>query len=171
MSEVDIPAVVAELQAEVARRRRSGDYPQGLEHQMESAFAQLMLATDRHEIDTTRFAAAIDDVATAIAAVGGQPGVTSRVPGGSQVHAATARMVSRHTTHLADRVRELGDTVYAALQEAKRLAEAQQAADERQLVDILANVQDRLAVLDSVVDSVRDLDDRLAALEAVAAHS
>lgn len=171
MSEVDIPAVVAELQAEVGRRRRNGDYPQGLEHQMETAFAQLMLATDRHEIDTSGFAAKIDDVAAAIASIDGQAGVTSRLPGGTQVHAATARLVSRHTTHLADRVRELGDAVHAALQEAKRLADAQQAADERQLVDVLAAVQDRLAVLDSIVDTVRDLDERLAALEAVAPPS
>jgi hypothetical protein len=168
VSEVDIPALVAELRGEVSQRRRNGDYPQGLEHQMETAFAQLMLATDRHEISTDRFDRLIDDVATASAAVGGHPGQTSRVPGGSQVHAATSRLVQRHTTHLADRVREFGDAVLAALRESKRLADAQQAADQRQLVDILADVRDRLAVLDSLVDTARDLDERLAALEAAA---
>lgn len=170
MSEVDIVAIVRDLQSEVARRRRSGDYPQGLEHQMETAFAQLMLATDRHEIDTDRLAMLVEGVAAATAAVGGQPGTSSRVPGGNQIHAATSRLVSRHTTHLADHVRELGHAVHAALQEAKRLADAQQAADQRQLVDIIADVYDRLAVLDSIVDALRDLDDRLAALEA-APHS
>jgi hypothetical protein len=42
---------------------------------------------------------------------------------------------------------------------------AQQSADERQLLDVLAGVLDRLAVIDHLVEVLGDLDARVAAIE------
>lgn len=165
MGHVDIDTVVAELKERIADRQRAGDYPEGMEQQLESEFAAMMRAVDRSEIDTEHLNHLVTVAGDAVNRVAADAGVTSRVPGGSQAHAAAARLVRRHTGPLAESVRALGNTVVEALEESRRLFDAQRSADERQLLDALAGVLDRLAVLDHVVEITRDLDERVARLE------
>ena len=51
------------------------------------------------------------------------------------------------------------------LAEIRRLLEAQGAADERQLLDVLSGVMDRLAVIDHLVELTTDLERRMTQLE------
>jgi hypothetical protein len=167
MSNVDLDVVLDELRAKITERRRLGQYPEGMEQQLESEFAHMMRAIHRDEVDTTRLNHLVEAVGHSVHAVDAVvPAPDSRYPGGSAVHSATARMVQRHTGQLASSVREFGGAVTSALDETRRLVEAQRSADERQLLDAISGVLDRLAVLDHLVEIARDLDDRMAAIEA-----
>ncbi len=165
MPDVDVDEIVATLRERIADRRAAGDYPIGLEQQLESEFQGMLRAIDRHEIDTEKLGALVQSVIVAAHEMRLDAATDSRVPGGSTAHYATARVVSRHITPLAESVRDLGVSVAEALDEVRRLVQAQSAADERQLLDVLAGVMDRLAVIDHLVELTTDLERRVTQLE------
>jgi hypothetical protein len=165
LSHVDLQEILAQLNASIAARRLSGDYPEGLEQQLEAEFDAMMKAINRDEIDTEQLSALVDVVRTAVHGVGYEVGTGSRVPGGAILHKSAARVVQRQTGPLAESVRTLGLTVADALTETLHLLEAQRSADERQLLDVISGVLDRLAVLDHLVEIARDLESRVAVLE------
>lgn len=166
MQPIDIDGLVDELQARVARRRASGDYPPGLEAQLEAQFAAIMRATHRHVADTDALRGIVVDVDAAAAGLRAVVATSSRLPGGGTVHATAARLVQRHTGALAESMRSIAGDLSAGLTEVARLIDAQRSADERQLQDVIASILDRIALLDSLSDAVIDLERRLAALEA-----
>jgi hypothetical protein len=168
VDEVDVGAVVADLQRRVAARRAAGDYPPGLEEQLEAEFKIIMGAVHRDEIGTSDLQRRVWAVASSTHAVRSNAESSSRVPGGSVVHSATSKLVQRHTGLLADSVRVLGHEIAAALQEVVRLFEVQRHADERQLNEVIASLIDRLAVVDHLADAVVDLERRLDLLESKA---
>jgi hypothetical protein len=162
---IDVDALVADLQASINARRLAGDYPPGLEEQLEAEFDQIMRSVRRDEIDTTELATLIERVGVATQQVTTQTDHGSRVPGGAAVHSAASRLIRRHTTKLSDSVRSLGSEITEALHEVHRLFDEQRQADERQLNEVISSLIDRLAVLDHLVDAVVDLERRMAALE------
>jgi ubiquinone biosynthesis protein UbiJ len=165
MSDVDIESVVAALQERVDARRLAGDYPIGMELQLESEFEGMMRAIDRHEIDTGALARLVQAVVVAAHDMKLDAEADSRVPGGSSVHLTIGRVVKRQINPLAESVRDLGMSVAEALGEMRRLFEAQSSADERQLLDAISGVLDRLAVIDHLVQITIDLEQRIVRLE------
>jgi hypothetical protein len=165
VANIDIETVVSELRERIAARRLAGDYPEGLEEELESEFRGMMRAVDRSEVDTSLLHDRVEEVNSASHRINSDVGLDSRVPGGSAAHAAIGRIVQRHTGPLAESVRGLGFATASALDESRRLFEAQNSADQRQLHDALAGVFDRLAVIDHLSEIVRDLEQRVAQLE------
>ena len=165
MPDVDVDEVVAAINERIAARRAAGDYPIGLEQQLESEFQGMMRAIDRHEIDTETLRSLVQSVIVAAHEMRLETATDSRLPGGAAAHQAAGRIVSRHITPLAESVRDLGVSVASALDEVRRLVQAQSAADERQLLDVLSGVMDRLAVIDHLVELTTDLERRVAQLE------
>lgn len=167
MPDVDVDQIVVTLKERVAARRAGGDYPIGLEQQLESEFQGMMRAIDRHEIDTEQLGTLVQSVIVAAHEMRLGAATDSRVPGGSTAHQAAGRMVSRHITPLAESVRDLGVSIAEALTEMRRLLQAQSAADERQLLDVLSGVMDRLAVIDHLIELTGDLERRVTQMESV----
>jgi hypothetical protein len=165
VTSVDLEAILESLTARIAERRAAGDYPEGLEQQLESEFAGMLRAIERHEIDTDRLDELVVATGDSNREIHSEVATTSRVPGGALIHELTGRFVRRHTDNLAATVRTFGFTVQDALHETRRLFDAQRSADERQLLDALSGVLDRLAVLDHLVEIARDLESRVSALE------
>jgi hypothetical protein len=165
MEEVDVDELLAELERRVDERRRAGQYPEGMERQLEAQFDAMLRAIRRTELDTSTLATLTDEVGRSAEHIGDAPDLESRLPGGSAVHALIGRAVSRHTEGVAASTRVFGDDVRRSLLETRRLIEAQRTADERQLLEVLAGVLDRLAVLDHLVEITRSLESRLADLE------
>jgi hypothetical protein len=161
----ELEAVVADLRSDVARRRAAGEYPPGLEAQLEAEFEAIMRAVHRPEVDTSGILLAVAAVADSARALGAPPATSSRVPGGSAVHDATARLVRRHTVQLAQEVRRLGDDVSAALAAVAVTLDQQRSADERQLKEVVASLLDRVAIIDHLADAVLELEGRVGALE------
>lgn len=165
MSGSDFDDVLAQIDRVVRERRARGDYPTGLEQQLEAEFRGAVRSAHRDDarVDALRSAVASVDVAVHQVDIGSS--TTSRVPLGSLLHGATARIVSRQTGPLAETVRHLGDSIVGALATVAETIAAQQSADERQLLDVLAGVLDRLAVIDHLVEVVGDLEQRVDAIE------
>ena len=163
--DIDVDDLVELLQTRVSARRASGDYPPGLEEQLEAEFAVIMAALHRNELTTEELGRRVAAVEHTSAGVRALDETSSRVPGGSAVHTAASRIVARHTNQLADSVRQLGVDVARALHEVHHLIDLQRDADERQLSEVISSVLDRLAVLDHVADAVVLLEQRLDRLE------
>jgi hypothetical protein len=162
---VDFDSVLAEIQDRVKARRAAGDYPAGLEAQLEAEFDAIMASVHRDEVSTEELSTRVLAVGHWIAAISGEAPAKSKVLGGAALHGSTARLVRRHTGHLAEGVRAMGLTMHAALEEIVRLLDAQREADERQLREVVANLYDRLAVVDHLVHATADLERRLEAVE------
>ncbi len=165
MKDINIDEVVDALQQRVAERRASGDYPPGLEQQLESEFDLVMSAIHRPEVDTSEAITRIEAVGLATRAIGAPPSIGSRVPGGSALHAATGRLVRRHTSQLADEVRQLGVDTGAALDSLRQVLDRQRSADERQLTEVIGSLHDRVAILDHLANAIIDLENRVLRLE------
>jgi hypothetical protein len=166
VDEIDIDVLVNQLKQRVAKRRLEGDYPVGLEAQLEAEFDLIMAAVHRHEATTAGLGRRVSAVEEATSAVHGSAPTSSRLPGGSTIHAATQRLVHRQTEGLAASVRQLGTAISAALHEVHHMIDVTRSADERQLHQVVAALFDRIAVLDHVADAVVQLEARVAALEA-----
>jgi hypothetical protein len=156
---------LAEIDRVVRERRAEGAYPNGLERQLEAEFRSAVRAAHRATDRSDALRAAVASVDVAVHQVDIGTSTTSRVPLGSLMHGATARLMSRQTGPLAETTRALGESIVSALVAVEAALTAQQSADERQLLDVLAGVLDRLAVIDHLVEVLGDLDARVAAIE------
>ncbi len=165
MEDIDIDALVGELQERVAVRRAAGDYPPGLEEQLEAEFKVIMNAVHRGEINTNELIHRVHTVEAAAAAIGDRPKYSSRIPGGRVLHATTGRFVERHTNLLGEHVRKLANDMTLALHEVTHLLDMQREADERQLSEMIGSVLDRLAIVDHLADAVLELERRVRDLE------
>lgn len=158
---MEFESVLAEMRDRVKARRASGEYPPGLEAQLEAEFDAILRSVRRDEVTTEELSSRIAAVGHWIAAVSADGDVDSRLPGGSALHRTVSRIVRRHTNQLADSVRAMGLSVHHALDEVVRVLDAQRSADERQLNEVVGSVFDRLAVLDHLVEAVSDLERRM----------
>lgn len=166
MDEIDVDAIMEDIERRVAVRRAEGAYPLGLEEQLEAEFKYVMAGVHRREVDSSALRHHVDGASRALAGVGATTENSSRLPGGAVVHGATARLISRHIGALAEQTRTFGEQTLEALREVAVLADAQRSADERQLKDVVASLLDRMAVLDHLGAAVLELERRVAELEA-----
>ena len=163
---MELDSVLSELRARVRVRRARGDYPVGLEAQLEAEFNALLATAHQSELILQPLSTRLEVMDHRIAAVTTvEPELSSRVPGGSKLHALASRVVRRQTSALALATRDLGQVVRDSFNEVVRLFEVQQSADERRLNEVIGAVFDRLAVLDALVEAVADLERRLDELE------
>lgn len=168
---MEFESVLAEMRDRVKARRASGEYPPGLETQLEAEFDAILRSVRRDEVTTEELSSRIVAVGHWIAAVSGDADVDSRVPGGTAFHRSVSRIVRRHTNQLADSVRAMGLSVHHALEEVVRVLDAQRSADERQLNEVVGSVFDRLAVLDHLVEAVGELERRMDEVDGTQAGS
>lgn len=131
-----LDALIGELRARVEERRRRGEYPPGLEDDL-----------DRHVkiILGHRGPAAEVDLrgplgrAEAAASRGfPQAPTESKVPGGQAVHATVARVVGRQTQALAQQMTGFADPVVATL---RALVEAVEQLGRELHVDVAAHLE------------------------------
>ncbi len=89
----DVDALVAQLQARVEERRRSGFYPPGLEDDM-ALHARRMLHHTRDEPDLR---AHLSQVVSSLPFDAGRIPAVSGVPGGELIHKTVAKVTMRQT--------------------------------------------------------------------------
>jgi len=168
LNQIDIEELVTGLQNRVESRRQSGDYPLGLEEQLEAEFAIIMAAVRRDEVNTAELGRRLAGVERSAQAIRAGGETSSSVPGGSLIHKVAGRLVGRHTGQLAEAVRSLGGEISGSLHEIHHLIDLQQRADERQLHDVVGSLMDRVAVIDHVADAIARLEARVKTLEETA---
>ena len=112
-AELDVDAIVAQLQARVEERRRQGFYPPDLDaelHEHQRRIAQFRSGPD------------VEPVLEALAHLDRMSGFSvdriqtaSRVPGGKALHEAVAKATSRQTAGVLEQVQVFADAVRRAL--------------------------------------------------------
>ena len=90
----DVDALVAQLQAKVEERRRSGFYPPGLEEDMALHTRRMIHHHTRPEPDLRAPIARVD---AALPFEAGRIPAVSGVPGGELIHKAVAKVTTRQT--------------------------------------------------------------------------
>jgi len=121
----DIDALVAELRARVAARRASGEYPPGLEEDLETRFGHLR----RHGVSPARpfdVRAQLARMAAALPLGRARIPLTSIRPGGAAVHQIVARAVARQTEGILQQVQAFAQPARESIE---ALAEAVERLD------------------------------------------
>lgn len=157
--------ILEQVQGTVEDRRLRGDYQLGLEATLTAMFLRILEAKQESGASTDKL---VDDIAAlrrAMSEMVGTAQATSRLPGGSAAHAAAARVIGRHTNQLAHSLRLMGESTAAALEEITKVQQTQISAGERQLMDVLSGLLDRLAVVDELAASMKSIELRLEQLE------
>jgi hypothetical protein len=159
---VSIDEIQRELLQRIAARRKAGDYPPGLEEQLESEFRNILETTYRGTHGLDHLEARMNMLREAIAEVRGLGGpATSRVPLGGLVHRLVRRVVRRHTAALAAETKASFDRVEFVLHEVEYLFKMQRSHDERLLNEVLSSMLDRLVTIDALVEAVIRLESSL----------
>lgn len=161
-----VDQIVDEIQAAVAERRASGDYPIGLEQQLEEFFEGMMRDLHERDIVSKGLDAAIQRINHIVRHFSVEVPSESRVPGLGLVHRIFAKLSRRHTQNVATQVVQLGDALLDALTEVLDLAERIYEHDDRQITRTLTAVRDHLAVVEHLSQITVDIEVRLRALEA-----
>ena len=153
--------LVAELQKRVQKRREMGDYPAGLENQLQEEFKNILETTHKGHRSNDHIEARMHMLRESITRIRGMGGVESRVPGGSLFHRVIRRLVRRHVSQLALETRVALERVESVLKEIETLTKQQQSQDERLLNQTLSGVLDKLAVVDTLSEMVVELESRV----------
>jgi uncharacterized iron-regulated protein len=154
-------ALEEELHERVRLRRLNGDYPLGLEEQLEAEFRSILEVTHRGLQDFSHLhhlVTRIRERAGEIRLVGD---AHSRIPGGSLVHRAFRRLLRRHAAATVEDMTRNLLLVEAALREIERHLDAQRRHDQRILNDVLGGLLDRLVTIDALTASVKELENRI----------
>ena len=161
MTSPDIEMLLVQIRNRVAQRRLAGDYPPGLEQELEAEFRGVVDRERRDWYATTRRLEAQEQaVMNALARLDGLTGTQSRVPGGSLVHRLIRRLIGRQVLGLAAQVRSVGDETVALLRMVVELQKAQEDADRRLVAHLAKSTVDRLAVVDHLAVMLTDLEKR-----------
>lgn len=150
-----------EVQARVQRKRQSGDYPVGLEEQLEAEFRAILEVTHRGTHDLSHLHKSLSDLQSMVNQIRTTGDSSSRLPGGSLVHRLFRRLLRRHSTAITQDIQRVFRQVDGVLNELYKALEAQRRHDERLLNDVLGGVLDRLAVIDSLALTLPEIERKL----------
>lgn len=165
MAEID--DVVARLRAMVDERRRRGEYPEGLEHDLDQHFRRIVAYRTSTEVGDLEAQLAELDRRARFTVQRIELG--SRAPGGEKIHRLVARVVGRQTEGVLAQLREFSDGVRDVLRTIAAVAQSPHGHVHSDLVGQLDAILERLAAYErGPVDSpavVADLRRRVEELE------
>jgi len=166
LSNKSVDQIVSEIKDEVAERRANGDYPIGLEQQLEAFFDGMMRDLHERDLVSKGLGETIERLAQVIGSISVDVASQSRVPGMSLFHRVFGKFARRHTQHLANQLTQLGDAALSGLREVSDIVSRIYEHDDREIARVLSAVQDQLAVVEHLSHLTVDLEARLRTLEA-----
>lgn len=162
----DLDEVIAQLRARVEQRRLAGDYPPGLEEDLDRHFRRI--AAHRGHPDHLLLKERVDRLA-AVTIDRGAIGLDSGLPGGTALHRLVAKAVARQTEGVLEQVRQFADAVRSSFDAVLAALEDPYGHVHADLVDQLDAVLERLAGFERAPDDrsavVGDLRRRIEQLE------
>lgn len=162
MNSPDIDAILDEVREHVRLRRIAGDYPPGLEQELEAEFRGVV---DRERRDWTSIQTKLreqtDGLVKSLDNITGVTDIQSRIPGGTIFHGVVRRIIGRQTRGLATQFRHAAEEMTALVVTISELQQSQEDADRRLVMHLSKTVMERLAVVDHLTIIVRDLERRL----------
>jgi hypothetical protein len=163
----EIEQIMAGIQDTINRRRASGEYPAGLETELEAEFASILALTHRGEADRAdALEKLLDEVKRIAPEVSGLTPTSSRVPLLNVLHKIVRRLIARQTRGLAAQQRAVNEQVIAMLEHIVDDARSREDADRRMVAKLSKHVLDRVAVVDHLYFIVAELETKLRKFEA-----
>ncbi len=142
-AQVDLAALVDELQARVEERRRRGQYPPNLEADLDAHFQRIV--TQRpHAYDLDRLASLITGLEDHMAFDPGQIPLTSEVPGVAAVHGLVAKLVRRQVQGILEQVSAYSRAVQDVLQEILQVLQTPDAHEHPHIGGRIDTIVERL---------------------------
>ena len=167
MKQVEIEQMMADIQDTIGRRRAAGEYPAGLEQELEAEFASILALTHRGEADRAdALELLLQEAKRCAPEVSGLTPTSSRVPFLNILHKIMRRLIARQTKGLAAQQRAVNDQLIAMLEHLVADARGREDADSRMVAKLSKHVLDRVAVVDHLYFIVAELETRLRKFEA-----
>ena len=167
MTHGEIEQIMAGIQDTIARRRAAGEYPAGLETELEAEFASILALTHRGEADRAdALERLLQEVRMHAPHVSGLTATSSRIPLVNLLHKVVRRLIARQTRGLAAQQRAVNEQVIAMLELLVDDARSREDADKRMVAKLSKHVLDRVAVVDHLYFIVAELETRLRKFEA-----
>jgi hypothetical protein len=165
MASIDINEILNDIRENVRLRRIAGDYPAGLENQLEQEFESIIKNTNRvFSIDV--------EAREHLEVVNGAfDRLLERYEGQKKIYDENSTAKKKNSSALdpwgfvAPEIIEISHHVLAALRLLTDNAVRQQDADERLVKELSQHVLDRLAVVDHLAIIVQELECRIQDLE------
>lgn len=161
-----VQAALSRIQTRISERRAAGDYPVGLEAELDRHYRQVS--------DTLHgTSAALRDATAAVHRVGAASGFAaerisyaSRAPAGAVAHRVVGKATMRQTQGVLQQVQEFSAATRDALEACLEALREQAVHSHPQLERRLAYLVDKLGDFESARDELVSLEARVAALEA-----
>ena len=167
MTHGEIEQIMAGIQDTIARRRAAGEYPAGLETELEAEFASILALTHRGEADRAdALERLLHEVRMHAPHVSGLTATSSRIPLVNILHKVVRRLIARQTRGLAAQQRVVNEQVIAMLEHLVDDARSREDADRRMVAKLSKHVLDRVAVVDHLYFIVAELETKLRKFEA-----
>lgn len=164
---LNVDELVARLRAKVEERRQSGEYPPGLEHDLDAHLRRV--AAHRADGYTDELRARLAHLERGVGFDPGRISYDSRVPGGKLLHKSIGKVVSRQTQGIFEQVQELTDAVRESVRAIADALEDPRGHKHHDLAGQLDAIFERLAAYErepaDTSSAVADLRRRLDALE------
>lgn len=161
-----VQEIVAELQEQVAQRRIAGDYPVGLESELEAEFDAILEMTHRGQDKVESMRALLVSLSASVSSVSGHTPTKSRIPGGRLLHRLSERVSRRQVRGLAGQTRQAHESTIRVLADIIDQFEVQRLSDERLMNRLANSILDRVVVIDQLATLVVELERRVKVLEA-----
>lgn len=165
LSGKSIDDITREIQTEVGYRRSIGDYPIGLEQQLEQYFADMMRSLHERDLATAPMVDALLHLNHHLHTFSIDIPTSSRVPGIRLLHKIFAKLNRRHSQNLADQIHHVGQAVMTIHQEFLELTNQIYEHDARESARVLSSVKDQFAVVDHLAHLSVEIEERLRKLE------
>ena len=163
----EIEQIMDGIQDTISRRRAAGEYPAGLEQELEAEFASILALTHRGEADRAyALELLLEEAKRCAPEVSGLTPTSSRVPFLNIFHNIVRRLIARQTRGLAAQQRAVNEQVIAMLEHLVDDARSREDADRRMVAKLSKHVLDRVAVVDHLYFIVAELETRLRKFEA-----
>lgn len=163
---IDIDSILSTIRDEVARRRAAGEYPPGLENELEAEFRHILSLTHRGDsIRSDEVSRLLGELQQNLHDLSGLTPATSRIPGVSIFHRVVRRLIARHTMGLAAQARSTDRTIGRIVEILAEDLSGREDADKRMVAALSKHVLDRVAVVDHLVMTVTELESKVRALE------
>ena len=163
----DLDELLETLRSRVRDRRAAGDYPPGLEVNLEAHFQRIV--GTRAGSDRSQFQAKLDRLAAFSSFNADRIQMWSRIPGGSAVHRGVGKVTGRQTQGILDQIQQFANALREVLDEVVDTA-SENEHSHPDLVGMIDVIVDRWASYERApIESgagIADLHRRIEALEA-----
>lgn len=161
-----VESALARIQKRIQERRDAGEYPAGLEGELDRHYRQVSDTLHGTSVFLRKASDAVTRVENAGRFASERISYESKIPAGAAMHRAVGKATIRQTHGILHQLQEFAVANHEALGAILDVLRDEAVHTHPQLERRLAYLVDKLAALESIKDEMREIDARVASLEA-----